>query len=88
MFLTVRQRLLLGLFVTAVISGLFWWGLGKHPLLPDANLYAQLGLICGFFSALTWGLSVLGSYMWNSWFNFFAAALAALSLGYVTPYPF
>jgi hypothetical protein len=47
----------------------------------------------GSLSALAWGLSVVGgliwtrlgfisSPIWNSWFNFIAAVLAAVAVGY------
>ena len=47
----------------------------------------------GGISALAWGLSVVGtlvwedfgivsSIKWNSWFNFFAAGFAATAVGY------
>jgi len=58
------------------------------------NRNAAYSLGFGFLSALAWGLSVVGaliwtrlgpfsSVYWNAWFNFFAAAFAALAVGYM-----
>jgi hypothetical protein len=72
----------LGLLVFILIVICFASGLAKIPDPAQANV---LGLTIGFSSAFCWGISVIGSPMWNSWFNLFAAAFAALSLGYLAP---
>jgi hypothetical protein len=63
----------------------------------QGNLRAQIvAIVFGFFSAMAWGLSVLGSHIgarltvvsdarWNSIMNFFAAAFAALAVGFGYP---
>jgi hypothetical protein len=61
-----------------------------------SNPSGFLALAAGVASALAWGLSVVGaliwghfgilsSIYWNSWFNLFAAAFAALAVGYTPP---
>jgi hypothetical protein len=78
--------------VTAI--GLFFF-YGVESALPHRdNPFAQRdAVIFGFFSALAWGLSIIGSHVgarltfisdarWNSIFNFFAAGLAATAVGY------
>jgi hypothetical protein len=84
----IGWRIVIGLIETAVICFFFWGSISKLPALPDSTTYSKIGLICGLVSALTWGLSVLGGLLWNAWFNFLAAALAVLSLGYLTKSPF
>jgi hypothetical protein len=76
--------LLLGFCVFIGILFAFFFGLYKYPDPTDAKLVQLLGLNFGFWSAFSWGLSVIGNPSWNSWFNFFAAAFAASSLGYLT----
>ncbi|HUB49377.1 MAG TPA: hypothetical protein VMB73_30765 [Acetobacteraceae bacterium] len=66
--------------------------------LPRSDLAPEYGVICGIGSAVAWavgstfGNSFLGlgspanpGATLNNWFNLFAAAFAALSLGYLTP---
>ncbi len=54
-----------------------------------------MAVFWGAISTLAWGLSVVGtlvwedlglisSIKWNSWFNFFAAGFAAAAVGYST----
>jgi hypothetical protein len=62
-------------------------------LYSHSNQSAILALAAGVASALAWALSVVGALIWghfgiassaywNSWFNLFAAAFAALTVGY------
>jgi drug/metabolite transporter (DMT)-like permease len=72
--------------VTLVIFGAFHSGYGTSR--PHAE-----AVFWGGISALAWGLSVVGtlvwedfgivsSIKWNSWFNFFAAGFAATAVSY------
>ncbi len=84
----IGWRVVIGLIETAVICLFFFGSISKLPNFADSSTYSKIGLICGLISALTWGVSVLGGVLWNAWFNFLAAALAILSLGYLTKSPF
>jgi len=72
--------------VVGVIGWAFWYSHNHQS--------AAYALAAGFASALAWGLSVVGaliwtrlgvlsSVRWNSWWNLFAAAFAALAVGYM-----
>jgi hypothetical protein len=78
------MRLVLGFCVFIGILVAFFTGLYKYPRPADAELVQLLGLNFGFWSAFAWGLSIIGGLSWSRWFNFFAAAFAAQSLGYLT----
>jgi hypothetical protein len=73
-------------FILASLIVLFFsvFFLGAFGKAVDAENAVRDGLIIGFFSALAWGLSVLGAAGWNGFFNFFAGLFAAISLGYLT----
>jgi hypothetical protein len=71
--------------VLVEILSAFLFGLYKYPSPRDTQLVDLLGLVYGFWSALSWGLSVISNPFWSGWFNFFAASFAALSLGYLSP---
>lgn len=77
-------------FVTVFFVGAF--NFSRNSDLSHAQA-SEVALTFGFLSALAWGQSVSGLLLWrnlglldrpewNGWFNFFAAALAALALGY------
>jgi hypothetical protein len=79
------RGLLLAILVVVIIGGAFAYA--------HANRSTALSVDAGVASALAWGLSVVGaliwshlgivsSIYWNSWFNLFAAAFAALAVGY------
>jgi hypothetical protein len=76
---------LLTVCVILIIGGAFYYA-HTHK---QQHLFVETGVA----SALAWGLSVVGaivwsslgivsSIYWNSWFNLFAAAFAALAVGY------
>jgi len=79
------QAFLLTICVIIIIGGAFYYAHAhKQP-----NFFVATGVA----SALAWALSVVGaliwsslgivsSIYWNSWFNLFAAAFAALAVGY------
>jgi hypothetical protein len=71
--------------VTIIVGGSFYYA---HTHKEPNHV-----LVAGVASALAWGLSVVGaliwsslgivsSIYWNGWFNLFAAAFAALAVGY------
>jgi hypothetical protein len=77
--------------VTLVIFWAFHSGYGTSRQHAEAQV---LTVFWGGISALAWGLSVVGTLVWedfgiaskikwNSWFNFFAAGLAATAVGYI-----
>lgn len=87
------REVMLFAVVGATICGLFYQAV--TTLLPHEQYPAQVAIIvCGFMSAFTWALSVVGALvltrhlrvikhvLWGGWFNFFAAAFAALMVGY------
>jgi hypothetical protein len=78
----MRTTVVIG--ITALYFMLFVYGFMRFPDPQNMKLAPQLSATFGFWSAVAWGVSVVGSPAWNNWFNFFAAALAALALGYAT----
>jgi hypothetical protein len=81
MWRVLFYRLFLAALVVAFFSVCFLGAFGKAF---DAENATRDGLIFGFASALAWGLSVVGGWRWNSFFNFSAGLVAAISLGYLT----
>ena len=79
------MRAFIVLVITVVFLGLFVCGFKRYPDPRNVDLAQQLGATFGFWSAVAWGVSVVGTPAWTNWFNFFAAALAVLALGYATP---
>jgi hypothetical protein len=79
----MRAVIVIGIIVLYFF--LFGYGFKRYPDPQNAKLALQLGAVFGFWSAVAWGVSVIGSPGWSSWFNVFAAALAALAVGYATP---
>jgi hypothetical protein len=76
--------------VIALISFAFWAPSFIGAMHHRAQEFAVLW---GFFSALAWGLSVIGNLIWttlgvfstaqfNSWSNLIAAICAATAVGY------
>jgi hypothetical protein len=87
------RGLVLTVVVTAIVCICFYFG--TVTFVPhDKNPLAQQAAVCfGFLSALAWvlsvagaligtGLAVLSGTLWNGWFNFFAASLAAVAVGF------
>lgn len=83
--------------VTIGICGAFGAGLNMFTPHPNNAEAQHAAIFFGFASALSWGHSVVGALMgatgtamdrpiWNSWFNFFAAAFAALAVGLTAPW--
>jgi hypothetical protein len=79
------MRAIVVIGITTVYFVLFAYGFMKFPDPQNLKLAPQLSATFGFWSVVAWGVSVVGSPRWSNWFNFFAAALAALALGYATP---
>ncbi len=53
---------------------------------PTPDLGPRNALMVGLGSATAWAMaSACSSPAWNNWFNMFAAAFAALAVGYGTP---
>jgi hypothetical protein len=86
----VVQVPIMFLLVVGLVSAAFY----SSYTSPVGHSVAQVAATgYGFLSALAWGLSVMGgliwtrlgfisSPVWNSWFNFIAAVLAAIAVGY------
>lgn len=85
--------------VVILIGGAFLAGLTMYVPHQTHALAQPAAIFAGFTSALSWGLSVvgallggsrtiMGSVVWNSWFNCIAAALAALAVGLAAPWAF
>jgi hypothetical protein len=86
----VKRVLGLSALVIALISFAFW----APPFTAVTHSRAQeIAVLWGFFSALAWGLSVIGNLVWttlgafsagqfNSWSNLIAAICAATAVGY------
>ena len=93
-----QERLVrIAIIIVAAAAAVFGFGMGFLQL-PRADLAPKYGVICGIGSAVAWavwstfGNSFLGlgqpanrGVTLNNWFNLFAAAFAALSLGCLTP---
>lgn len=78
--------------IVMIFIGTFYYGAASHLDHAHAN---RVATYIGFLSSLAWGLGVAGyllwlrlglinNVIWNSWFNFVAADMAALALGYGT----
>ena len=88
----IKRVLGLSAVVIALISFAFW----APSLTAVSHGRAQeLAALWGFFSALAWGLSVIGNLIWstlgvfstplfNSWSNLLAAVCAATAVSYTT----
>jgi hypothetical protein len=86
----IKRVLGLSAAVIALISFAFW----VPSLTAAAHSQAQeFAVLWGFFSALAWGLSVIGNLIWtalgvfsraqfSSWSNLLAALCAATEVGY------
>lgn len=85
----------IGLGVAIAVAICVFFFIGAVTLVPhDQNPFARTAAVgVGFFSALCWGMSIIGSHIgakltvisdakWNSIFNFFAAGFAATAVGY------
>jgi hypothetical protein len=86
----IKRVLGLSAAVIALISFAFWTPSVTAPTHSQAQEFAVLW---GFFSALAWGMSVIGNLIWtslgvfsrvqfNSWSNLVAAICAATAVGY------
>jgi hypothetical protein len=87
------RGLVLTVVITVVVCTCFYYGAVTYAP-HDKNPLAQQAAVCfGFLSALAWGLSVAGALIGtrlavlsgvlrNGWFNFFAASLAAVAVGF------
>jgi hypothetical protein len=86
----IKRVLGLSAAVIALISFAFWAPSFTAATHGPAQEFAVLW---GFFSALAWGLSVIGNLVWttlgvfsraqfNSWSNLLAAVCAATAVGY------
>jgi hypothetical protein len=75
-------RVILLLLAVVGIYGAFVIGFQKLPDPTKLDLIGYFTLLFGFWSALLWGVSVIGEGYWNSFFNFFAAGAGAIALGY------
>jgi hypothetical protein len=86
----IKRVLVLSAAVIALISFAFW----ASSLTAVTHARAQeFAVLWGFFSALAWGLSVIGNLIWNtlgvfstaqfdSWSNLLAAICAAIAVAY------
>ena len=86
----IKRVLGLSAVVIALVSFAFW-----APSLTVAThgRAQELAVLWGFFSALAWGLSVIGNLIWpslgvfsraqfGSWSNLLAAICSATAVGY------
>ncbi len=87
----------LAVLVTVTICGCFYYGFASSIPHLTTPLAQERAMEFGFISALCWGWSVVGALIggpvavlsrpqWNSWMNLFAAAFAAIAVGYAAPY--
>ena len=77
-------RLVVAAFVASALI-ILQFALGYAKLgTPTKELADQVSVLWGVGSACLWGVSVIGNPLWSSFFNYFAAAFAALALGYNT----
>ena len=76
--------------VIALISFAFW---APSFMAVTHSRAQEFAVLWGFFSALAWGLSVIGNLVWttlrvfsttqfNTWSNLIAAICAATAVGY------
>ena len=88
----IKRVLGLSVAVVALVSFAFWAASSTAVTHGRAQ---ELAAAWGFFSALAWGLSVIGNLIWttlgvfstaqfNSWSNLVAAVCAATAVGYTT----
>ena len=86
----IKRVLVLSAAVIALISFAFW--APSLTAVTHARAH-EFAVLWGFFSALAWGLSVIGNLIWstlgvfstaqfNSWSNVIAALCAAIAVGY------
>jgi hypothetical protein len=86
----IKRVLGLSAAVIALVSFAFW---APSITAVTHSRTQELAALWGFFSALAWGLSVIGNLIWrtlgvfstaqfNSWSNLLAAVCAAIAVGY------